>query len=64
MQRTWEIGEIGRIAETLAATGPNADFAAGVMALAYALNAPVRRPSAWITPQRMEIVIEAQADLH
>lgn len=44
MQRTWEIKDIGRIAETLAAVGPNPDFAAGVCALAHALNAPVRLP--------------------
>lgn len=45
MQRTWEIGEIGRIAETIAAVGRSAEFAAGVLALAYALNAPVRLPA-------------------
>jgi hypothetical protein len=44
MQRVWSIGEIGRIAETLAVVGPTPDFAAGVLALAHALNAPVQLP--------------------
>ena len=44
MQRTWEIGEIGRIAKTLATIGPTPDFAAGVLALAHALNVPVQLP--------------------
>jgi hypothetical protein len=44
MQRTWSIGEIGRIAQTLVAVGPTPDFAAGVLALAHALNAPVQLP--------------------
>ncbi len=42
MQRTWEVTEIRRIAETMAAVGRSDEFAAGVLALAYALNAPVR----------------------
>ena len=44
MQRTWNITEIAQIAKTIAAVGPNADFAAGVYALAFALNAPVQLP--------------------
>ncbi len=44
MQRAWNVNEIGRIAEAIAAVGPNADFVAGVYALAFALNAAVQLP--------------------
>lgn len=58
MQRTWEVTEIGRIAQTLAVVGPSADFAAGVLALAHALNAPVRLPERR-DPESAVVVIEA-----
>lgn len=58
MQRTWEIKEIARIAQTLAAVGPNPDFAAGVYALAFALNAPVKLPA-----QRNETAIDAAVEV-
>jgi hypothetical protein len=44
VQRTWEIRDIARIAETLSGVSRSAEFSAGVLALAYALNAPVQMP--------------------
>lgn len=49
-QRAWHIEEIGRIAATLLVMAPSEDFAAGVLALANAIGAPVpaqRRVARW-----------------
>ena len=41
-QSVWHKSDIGQIASTLVALAPTAGFAAGVLALANALGAPVR----------------------
>lgn len=43
-QSVWHRDDIARIAATLMAMAPTPDFAAGVMALATALGAPVQLP--------------------
>ena len=57
----WHKDDIGQIALTLAAVAPSEDFAAGVLALAHAVGAPVElpeRPTAVTverpTPRRLE----------
>ena len=43
-QSVWHHDDIARIAATLMAMAPSPEFAAGVMALATALGAPVQLP--------------------
>jgi hypothetical protein len=52
----WHKSDIGQIASTLVAMAPTADFAAGVLALASALNAPVRLPERYEPQAVIEIV--------
>ena len=43
-QSVWHKSDIGQIASTLLALAPSPEFAAGVLALANAMGAPVRLP--------------------